>query len=144
MYANPILADAEAIDLTISYDGSWMRRSHTSAYGIGCLIDTVTGPVLDLTVLSSYCCSCAKALDTGFRYTTIVLDGDARTLKHLSELNMYGEDVGLTKEECIYRVVKWLGTALRKLSMQTKKAGVTLGGRGRGKSTLAMSETNSI
>ena len=28
--ANPSLADAEVIDLTVSYDGSWMRRGHTS------------------------------------------------------------------------------------------------------------------
>ena len=61
--ADPSLADAEVIDLTVTYDGSWMRRGHTSAYGIGCVIDMVTGLVLDLTVLSSYCqaCSCAKA-----------------------------------------------------------------------------------
>ena len=47
------------------------------------------------------------------------------------------KDVGLTKEERINHVVKRFGTALRKLSMQTKKAGVTLGGRGHGKLTLA-------
>ena len=29
-------ADVEVIDLTVSFDGSWMKRSHTSAYGIGC------------------------------------------------------------------------------------------------------------
>ena len=134
--ADPSLTDAEVIDLTVSYDGSWMKRGHTSAYGIGCVIDTVTGLVLDLTVLSSYCqaCSCAKArfggsdtakfqawlrshndcnrnydgladgmevtaaeilwnrsLEKGFRYTTMVSDGDARTFKHLCELNVYGE-----------------------------------------------------
>ena len=179
--ADPSLANAELIDLTVSYDGSWMKRGHNSAYGIGCVIDTVTGLVLDLTVLSSYCqaCSCAKARfggsDTakfhawfrshendcnknytgaaggmevtaaeimwgrsefkGFRYTTMVSDGDARTFRHLSDLKVYGEDVALAKEECINHVAKRMGTALRKLSTQTKKNGVTLGGRGEGKLT---------
>ena len=49
--ADPSLADAEQLDLTVSYDGSWMKRGHNSSYGIGCVIDTVTGLVLDLTVL---------------------------------------------------------------------------------------------
>ena len=60
-------ADEKVIDLTASYNGSWMKLSstkggRTSAYGIGCVIDTVTGLVLDLAVLSSYCqaCSCAE------------------------------------------------------------------------------------
>ena len=78
-----------------------------------------------------------RSLEKGFLYTTMVSDGDARTFKHLCELNVYGEDVSLTKEECINHVVKRLGTALRKLSTQTKKAGITLGGQGRGKLTLA-------
>ena len=58
----PSLADAELIDLRVSYDCSWMKHGHNSAYGICCVIDTDTGLVLDLTALSSYCqaCSCAK------------------------------------------------------------------------------------
>ena len=39
----------------------------------------------------------------GFRYTTMVSDGDARTFRHLSDLKVYGEDVTLAKEECINR-----------------------------------------
>ena len=121
--------DDDIIDLAVSFDGSWMKRGHTSAYGIGCVIETVTGLVLDLTILSTYCqaCSCAEArcggrdtaqyqtwlanhkncnvnyhgssggmeveaaeilwersLNRGFRYTTMVSDGDARTFKHLT------------------------------------------------------------
>ena len=168
------------IDLAVSFDGSWMKHGHTSAYGIGCVIDTVTGLILDLTVLSSYCqtCSCAEArhggrdtaqfqrwlashancnknyggasggmeaaeilwgrsLECGFRYRTMVSDGDSRTFKHLTEKKVYGDDVVIVKEECINHVAKQMGTALRKLATQTKKAGVTLGGRGHGKLTLA-------
>ena len=148
-----------------------MKRGHTSAYGIGWVIDTVTGLVLDLTILS---CSCAKArcvgqdtaqyqtwlanhkncnanyhgtygcmaveivwqsfLNSGFRYTTMMLDGDARTFKHLTEKKVYGDDVTIEKEKYINHVAK-RGTALRKLATQTKNAGMTLGGRDQGKLT---------
>ena len=59
-------------------------------------------------------------------------DVDARTYKHLCDLNIYG-DVELQKEECINHVGKRLGTALRKLASSGKKNGMTLGGRGHGK-----------
>ena len=49
----------------------------------------------------------------------MVSDGDAR------DLNMYGEDVVLAKEECINHIAKRMGTALRKLPTSTKKTGVT-------------------
>ena len=71
-----------------------------------------------------------------FRYTTLLSDDDAKTFKHLCSLNVYG-DVSLTKEECVNHVAKWMGTALRNLSTQGKKKGVTLGGRGYGKLTQA-------
>ena len=157
-----------------------MKLGHTSAYGIGCILDTVTGFVLDLTALSSYCqaCLCAKArfegadvatfqewhrkhkdcnknfngpangieataaeimwgrsLDSGFQYTTMVSDGDSRTFSQFCNLKVYGEDVVLVKEECINHVAKQLGIALKKLATQSKKAGVTLGGKGYGKLT---------
>jgi len=43
-------------------------------------------------------------------------------------------DAGIA-QECVNHVSKWMGTALRMLSTQTMKAGVTLGGRGNGKLT---------
>ncbi|KAI0234644.1 hypothetical protein LSAT2_015041 [Lamellibrachia satsuma] len=78
-----------------------------------------------------------RSLERGFRYTAMVSDGDSRTFKHLTEKKVYGDDVVIVKEECINHVAKRMGTALRKLATQTKKAGVTLGGRGHGKLTLA-------
>ncbi|KAK2185093.1 hypothetical protein NP493_246g02075 [Ridgeia piscesae] len=140
-----------------------LKRGHTSAYGIGCVIDTETGLVLDLAVLSSYCqaCSCAEARCGGqdtaqfqtwlahhtdcngttmahldlVAWSTMVSDGDSRTFKRLTEMKVYGDDVKITKEECINHVAKRMGTALRKLATQTKKTGVTLGGHGDGKLT---------
>ena len=63
-----------------------------------------------------------RSVDRGFRYTTLLSDGDAKTLKHLTDLNVYGDDVVLEKEECINHVAKRLGTALRKLTSSGKKA----------------------
>ena len=179
---NPSIAEEDVIDLTVSFDGSWMTRGHKSSYGVGCVIDTVTGLAVDLAIFSLYWqrCSYAKrryggrdtdefkawyathrnecnrnfdrtsggmeaaageqlwerSLERGFRYTTIVADGDAKTYKHLCDRRIYG-DVVLKKEECINHVAKRLGTAMKKLASSGKKAGVTLGGRGHGKLTQA-------
>ena len=58
-----------------------------------------------------------------FRYTTLLSDGDANTFTHLCSLNVYGKDVSIVKEECVNRVAKRFGTAVRKLSTQSKKVG---------------------
>ena len=52
---DPSLPADGVIDLTVSYDGSWMTRGNRSLYGIGCVIDVVTGLVLDFAVLLRYC-----------------------------------------------------------------------------------------
>ncbi|KFM57795.1 hypothetical protein X975_00431, partial [Stegodyphus mimosarum] len=44
--------------LTISGDGSWKTRGHSSKIGITSVIGIETGKVLDLEVLSSYCKGC--------------------------------------------------------------------------------------
>ena len=51
----------DTIDLTVSYDGSWMTRCHKSQYGIGCVVEEITGLVIDLQVMSLYCQRCAYA-----------------------------------------------------------------------------------
>ncbi|GFS91483.1 uncharacterized protein TNCV_1139231 [Trichonephila clavipes] len=51
----------------------------------------------------------------GFRYTTLLSDGDAKTHKFLNSLKIYGPDVEILKEECINHVSKRLGTSLRNL-----------------------------
>ena len=48
-------------DLTLSYDGSWMTRGHMSQYGIGCVVEVITGLVINLQVMSLYCQRCAYA-----------------------------------------------------------------------------------
>ncbi|GFO17367.1 hypothetical protein PoB_004387200 [Plakobranchus ocellatus] len=45
-------------DICVSYDGTWMKRGHMSRIGIGCVIDVMTGLVLDAELLSTYCHMC--------------------------------------------------------------------------------------
>jgi len=63
-----------------------------------------------------------------FRYTTIRSDGDSRTYKRLCDLQPYGPDVTIEKEECVKHFAKRMGTAHNKLASEGKKAGITLGG----------------
>ena len=41
------IEEDDIIDLAVSFDGSWMTRGHKSLYGIGCVVDIVTGFVID-------------------------------------------------------------------------------------------------
>lgn len=65
----------------------------------------------------------------GFRYTTLLSDGDAKTFSHLTKEEVYGPLVEIKKEECINHVSKRLGTALRALVAHWRAQKVTLGGR---------------
>ena len=58
---DPSISEGDVIDLTVSYDGSWMTRAHKSLYGIGCVVDVVTGLVIYLAVLSVHCQRCSYA-----------------------------------------------------------------------------------
>ncbi|GFO14797.1 hypothetical protein PoB_004130200 [Plakobranchus ocellatus] len=42
-----------------SYDGSWMTLGHTSHMGLGCVIDVMTGLVIDHHMMSTFCHTCA-------------------------------------------------------------------------------------
>lgn len=48
------------INIGVSYDGSWQKRGFTSKYGVGCVIEVVTGLVIDYEVISKYCRVCQK------------------------------------------------------------------------------------
>ena len=67
------------------------------------------------------------------RYTTMVSNGDSKAHTKLLELQPYGPDEVIDKEDCINHVGKRLGAALRNLVSDYSKRGVTLGGRGRGR-----------
>ena len=48
---DPTVASQSVIDVSVSYDGTWMKRGHTSNYGISIVIDILTGIVLDYHIL---------------------------------------------------------------------------------------------
>lgn len=77
-----------------------------------------------------------RSLEHNFRYTTVVSDGDSKVFSHLKDMNIYGNNVEIVKEECINHVSKRLGTALRKLVKDVSKVEkVTLGGKAFGSLT---------
>ena len=43
------------LELAVSYDGTWMKRGHTSKFGCCAVIDVETGLVIDFHVMSLYC-----------------------------------------------------------------------------------------
>ncbi|GFT24138.1 uncharacterized protein TNCV_2063861 [Trichonephila clavipes] len=61
LYSHPDLGRNNIIDITVSYDGTWHKRDHTSLYGIGIVIDIMTSLVVDFEVLSKYCHECSMA-----------------------------------------------------------------------------------
>ncbi|KAJ4446708.1 hypothetical protein ANN_13405 [Periplaneta americana] len=56
---NPLLEGKKIIDIAVSYDGSWHKRRHSSAYMVGCVVDILTGFVIDYEVLSKHCQCCS-------------------------------------------------------------------------------------
>ncbi|GFU27694.1 uncharacterized protein TNCV_515891 [Trichonephila clavipes] len=47
-------------EICVSGDGTWKIRGHTSRIGVCSVIGDVTGKVIDVAVLSSYCKGCEK------------------------------------------------------------------------------------
>ncbi|GFW73418.1 uncharacterized protein TNCV_2800821 [Trichonephila clavipes] len=45
-------------EICVSGDGMWKTRGHTSRIGVCSVIGDVTGKVIDVAVLSSYCKGC--------------------------------------------------------------------------------------
>ena len=55
-----VLPDSDGIlDISVSFDGSWQRRGHSSHNGIATVIDLLTGLPLDFECLSNFCHKCA-------------------------------------------------------------------------------------
>ncbi|GFV82766.1 uncharacterized protein TNCV_4147341 [Trichonephila clavipes] len=145
--------------------------------GVGCVIDLLTGFVIDYEVMSKRCGECEqtkfapeedsaefriwyeghqdvcsathvgssdamevneavklweRSESIGFRYTTLLSDGDSKSFLELKERNVYGSETQIKKEECINHLSKRLGTALRQRVKDWRVKGVTLGGKKRG------------
>lgn len=53
-------ADAEVVDIAVSFDGTWHKRGHTSHTGIGVAVDILTGLVVDFEVMPNFCLICER------------------------------------------------------------------------------------
>ncbi|GFV73610.1 uncharacterized protein TNCV_1269901 [Trichonephila clavipes] len=53
--------DVPVVDISVSFDGSWLTRGHTSLIGIACVIDILTGYVIDFEVMCKVCRNCSVA-----------------------------------------------------------------------------------
>ncbi|GFY11005.1 uncharacterized protein TNCV_2201131 [Trichonephila clavipes] len=52
---------AEIAELSVSFDGTWLTRGHTSLIGVGSVIDMLTGYNVDFEVMSKVCRHCSVA-----------------------------------------------------------------------------------
>ena len=48
------IGEDDIIDISVSFNGSWQKRGHTSLYGVGTVIDLETGLILDYQAYSQY------------------------------------------------------------------------------------------
>ncbi|GFW45676.1 uncharacterized protein TNCV_3246131 [Trichonephila clavipes] len=67
------------------------------------------------------------------RYTSYIGDGDSKTFSSITASNPYGEDITVSKIECVRHVQKRMGTRLRKLKQMSSKLsdGKSIGEKGR-------------
>ncbi|GFX36516.1 uncharacterized protein TNCV_2030971 [Trichonephila clavipes] len=48
-------------DIDVTCDGTWLTREHSSQIGVGCVIDLLTGFVMDFEIMSKRCIECEHA-----------------------------------------------------------------------------------
>ena len=71
----------------------------------------------------------------GFHYTTVLSDGDTKTVDHLYKLSPYGEGIAINKEECINHISKKMYANLKTFAARRSAQGKPIGGQGKGKIT---------
>ncbi|GFU53645.1 uncharacterized protein TNCV_2093871 [Trichonephila clavipes] len=54
------IATSETNEICVSGDGTLKTRGHTSRIAVCSIIDDITGKVIDVEILSSYCKGCDK------------------------------------------------------------------------------------
>jgi hypothetical protein len=58
MKENPKFSSKNVMDISVSSDGTWNKRGHTSNSGVGCVVNILTGLVIVLEIISKYFYSC--------------------------------------------------------------------------------------
>ncbi|GFY26213.1 uncharacterized protein TNCV_355291 [Trichonephila clavipes] len=107
-------------DTDVTFDGTWLTRGHSSQIGVGCVIDLLTGFVMDFEIMSKRCIEYEHA-KSGF-WEKI----------QQNSMCVYGPEIKIKIEDCINHVSKRVGTSLRKAVKEWRARGVSLGGKSRG------------
>ena len=137
-------------DISAAFDGTWQKRGHTSLNGVVTATSVDTGKVIGVSVMSKHCrcknknehtehCKANYSRNSGgmevagvvklfqksetcnqVRFVNYLGDGDSKAFKAVEELKPYGENVTISKLECIGHVQKRMGTRLRRLKTNYK------------------------
>ena len=121
-----VVPDANGIlNISVSFDGTWQRRGHSSHNGVGAVIELIAGLPIDYEILSNFCLKCKiaeenppneedqKSICKIVGGTTMLSDGDSKAYAAVVNDSPYGEDIVIEKEDCINYVSKRMGKALR-------------------------------
>ncbi|GFW13471.1 uncharacterized protein TNCV_1209371 [Trichonephila clavipes] len=73
-----------------------------------------------------------RSTSLGFRYITVLSDGDCKMFSYLCQKKVYGPDIVIKREECINHVSKRLETTLRSTVKDCRAQGISLGGKSHG------------
>ncbi|GFS92868.1 transposable element Tcb1 transposase [Trichonephila clavipes] len=116
--------------LTVSGDGTWKTRGHSSLIG-----KNYSGSAGKMEVDGMLRIFNRSEELHNLKYSNYTGDGDTKTFNALSENKPYGDDHLIQKIECVGHVQKRMGTRLRKLKLVYSKKklsdGKTIGGKGR-------------
>ncbi|GFV49608.1 uncharacterized protein TNCV_2814661 [Trichonephila clavipes] len=139
-------------DIIISGDGTWKTRGYSSRVGDVILGNEERGSpaykkwkILHVKeCLKNHNGSAGMMVTVGMvrifqrslshrsvRYTSYIEDGDSKTFSSITASNPYGEDITVSKIECVGHVQKRMGTRLRKLKQMSSKLsdGKSIGGK---------------
>ncbi|KAJ4446482.1 hypothetical protein ANN_13178 [Periplaneta americana] len=124
MEVDSSISDSDVINIGVSYDGTWMKRGHTSKQK---KMDVASDEYKQWYQSHKDAGVCEKNFDgssnamemkaaeilwtrsirlCNMRYTTLLSDRDAKTHHHLQQLQVYGEGIDIRKEECVNHVAK--------------------------------------
>ncbi|GFW14763.1 uncharacterized protein TNCV_1562261 [Trichonephila clavipes] len=70
---------------------------------------------------------CQRSEDNGFRYTTLLSDGDEKSYQYLNTKEVNGPEIKIKKRKGIDQVSKMLGTALQKAVKEWWEIGISMG-----------------
>ncbi|KAJ4444660.1 hypothetical protein ANN_06457 [Periplaneta americana] len=138
--------DCDGNDLSMSCDGTWMRRGFSSLYGVSTVVSIDTERKVEIKMKRSngkknHAKSCCKNYHGssggmeaaglklifhrsqekyGVRYVKYLGDGDSSAFKSVFESEPYGSDCPIEKLECVGHVQKRMGSRLLKLTKDMK------------------------